>query len=161
MSDPDTPSTHGNSDEFREHQRVIARIVDDWRRGQIDVSQKRVAIAAENMRYYGQPIKSPNTGEPLGKAPRRGDPSIAVLSDATGIIFEAAAAALEARRKANVRAANCDSVEEARRIRADGLASYHAIMDAAQPGRVPERAAPPPEPPMPDESAEVQETMDW
>ncbi len=147
-----------SSDEYLDHMRRIARIIDDWRRGQITVSQKRASVAAENMAYYGGPIKSPTTGEPLCAPPKRGDPSIAVLADATGIPFEAAAAALACWRRGNFEAANASTLAESREMAQSGYEGYRSILKAARPGRVPERAAPPPGPPEP---GEVQETMNW
>jgi cytochrome c1 len=149
------PYTHDSDDGYRDHQRRIAAIVDDWRRGLLSVTRKREAIAAENLRYYGGPHKSPNTGEPLGSAPRRGDTSISVLTESSGIMFEAVSAALTAARKANARAAEADTLAEACELIESGRESARAILAAARPGRVPERAAPPPPP------DETQGALDW
>ncbi len=145
------PSRHDSSDEYREHIRRIAVIVDYWRRGGITVSQKRAQNASENASYYGGNIRSPVTGEPLCVPPKRGDPSVSILADAHGVPFEAMAAALTARRQSNYTAANVDTMDEAKEILNSGQEAYCAILKAARPGRVPESAAP----------QQTQETMDW
>src|SRR5437762_14316246 len=94
-------------DEYRAHMVKIHEIVRRWHEGELTTAATRRQIAAENQRFYcGQQLA-------ISQEPRIHD-NIASIMAESGVPFEAAAAALDARRRANRRAESAESVEDAR-----------------------------------------------
>jgi hypothetical protein len=54
-----------NSAEWHQHMAAIKVIVDAWLDGELSLTAKRDAIAAENRFYHGRERRSPATGEQL------------------------------------------------------------------------------------------------
>ena len=118
-------------EEYRAHMDLIKSITDDWHNGKIGTREKRARIAAENAAFYnGQQLGA--AGGAITSEPRMTDEIAHVIADGSGVPMEAISAALRARRRASIRAANADSVEEARRLSDEGLDAYTEILATAR-----------------------------
>jgi hypothetical protein len=119
------------ADEYRLHMNVIKEITESWHNGGISTATKRAQIAAENARFYdGGQLGA--TGSALTSEPRMVDEAAFLLSDSSGVPLEAAQAALHTRRRASIRAANSDSIEEARELMEEGRRGYAEILATAR-----------------------------
>lgn len=66
MRDTDTHT----DDQWHAHMAAIRCVIQDWETGKISIDEKRRRIAAENKRYYPEPVRSAGSNEFITAVPR-------------------------------------------------------------------------------------------